>query len=385
MSTGFKPPGMLRSSFIEWRARRVGDPIQKLSYLRRAARWKDPGCLPLRGSYGKTALLLLAVACSRVQIATDASPKPPQTSSVQKTAEPPATLTIPNEIWLVDKGSDYEAYSNGLRLETRFLTPNVRRAYVVFPDGASPANHSQWRSEPAGIVFHTSESPQAPFAADQNFTLTRIGRDLVRYISEKRAYHFVIDRFGRAFRVVPETDVANHAGYSVWAGADGIYLNLNHSFLGISFEAHTSELDEGCYLTPGQIRSARLLVEMLVRKYKIPSTNCVTHAQVSVSPETMVIGHHTDGSGDFPFAELGLPDNYNIPIPSLYAFGFEYDPHFLMSTGARVWKGLLLADERFRREANSQHLTAGEYRQILRERYRTSIAMLRDLGVLKEE
>jgi hypothetical protein len=214
--------------------------------------------------------------------------------------------------------------------------------------------------------------------------LTRIGRDLLTYVSREHSYHFLIDRFGRVFRTVPETDVANHAGYSVWADQDGIYMNLNHSFLGVSFEAQTRDIDLGSYLNPSQIHSGHLLVEMLVSKYKIPLNNCVTHAQVSVDPNTMTIGHHTDGSGDFPFQGLGIPDNYCLPIPSLFLFGFDYDAEFLKLTGARMWKGLILADERLRREAEIQHLSVGKHKEILHEKYRTSIATLKTLGIIKE-
>ena len=194
----------------------------------------------------------------------------------------------------------------------------------------------------------------------------------------------MVDRFGRVFRIVPETDVANHAGNSVWADRDGVYLNLNHSFLGVSFEAHTRDLNEGVYLNASQIHSGNLLVEMLVSKYDIPLTNCVTHAQVSVDPNSMTIGYHTDGSGNFPFQELGIPNNYELPVPSLYLFGFDFDSHFLKFAGTRMWKGLLLADERLRREADLRRLSIGQHKKILRERYRTSIAMLKIMGIIKE-
>jgi hypothetical protein len=337
-----------------------------------------------RAWYLKLALLLLVFLGSKGQTITDVNAGLPREGRVSKTPGSKYAPSAPGPIWLVEHGADYEVYSNGLRIEDEFVSPNVRRAYVVFTNMSSPETHSEVRSEPAGIVFHTSESLQVPFTPSQNDTLTNIGRDLLAFVSRHHAYHFVIDRFGRIFRIVPETDVANHAGYSVWADRSGIYVNLNHCFLGISFEAHTDDIDKGYYLTSAQIHSGRLLVEMLVRKYKIPLANCVTHAQVSVDPDSMIIGHHTDGSGDFPFRDLGIPDNYSLPIPSLYAFGFDYDPLYLMKTGPRMWKGLLLADERLRREANSQHLSVGQYKAILRERYRTSIATLKSLGILKE-
>ena len=81
---------------------------------------------------------------------------------------------------------------------------------------------------------------------------------------------------------------------------------------------------------------------------------------------------------------LGIPDNYALPIPSLFLFGFDFDSRFLTLTGTRMWKGLLLADEQLRRDANLQHLSIGQHKEILRERYRASIATLKTLGIIKE-
>jgi hypothetical protein len=384
MRANFQPPGFFKILLIKWRVQRFRDPIQKLAYLRRAAKPRTPRrrlgahwCL-------KMTLLLLVFLGSKVETVSDLNASLPREKRVAKTSSPqknPAALGV---TWLVEQRGDYEVYSNGLRIENRFLTPNVPRAYVIFPHGLPPGTHTELRTKPAGIIFHTSEGVQAPFTPSQNEILTRIGQELLRFVSRHRAYHFVIDRFGRVFRVVPETDVANHAGYSVWADADGVYVNLNHSFLGISFEAQTRGVEHGYYLSSAQIHSGRLLVEMLVGKYKIPLTNCVTHAQVSIDPETMVMGNHTDGSGNFPFYELGIPDNHLLPIPSLYVFGFEFDSRYLLLTGSHMWKGLLLAHERLLQDANAQHLPVGQYKKILQERYRTSIATLMDLGVIKE-
>ena len=40
---------------------------------------------------------------------------------------------------------------------------------------------------------------------------------MIEVVQQNHSYHFLIDRFGQVFRIVPEADVANHAGYSVWA------------------------------------------------------------------------------------------------------------------------------------------------------------------------
>ena len=103
------------------------------------------------------------------------------------------------------------------------------------PDGSS----GEKRTEPVGIVYHTTESLQAPFEPGQNNVLKRVGESLLEYVRRRRCYNFLIDRFGRVFRIVNESDAADHAGHSVWADDRYFYVNLNDSFIGISFEAQT--------------------------------------------------------------------------------------------------------------------------------------------------
>jgi len=95
---------------------------------------------------------------------------------------------------------------------------------------------------------------------------------------------------------------------------------------------------------------------------------------VSVNPDNMKIGYHTDWAGNFPFHEMGLEDNYAQPIPALFLFGYGYDPTFVESTGARLWKGLLLAEERLLEEATVGGRTVAEYKKILQKRYREKLA-----------
>jgi hypothetical protein len=384
MQRNCKLPGAVQALLIEAKLLEFRDPIQKLSYLQSITGAASRPSIRFISACLRVAFFVLIFLGFRIQTVTDANASFPRTNRKSEKSSLQSQPKVPGTIWVVEKGRDYEVYSNSLRIENRYLTPNQARSYVTFRAGQPPDKTSERSSQPAGIVLHTSESVQAPLAPDQNDNLTRIGRGLLEYVSRHRAYHFVIDRFGRVFRIVPETDSANHAGYSVWADQGKIYINLNHSFLGVSFEAHTGNIDQGCYLSPAQIHSGRLLVQMLVRKYNIPLTNCIAHAQVSVNPDSMIISYHTDGSGDFPYRELGLPDNYSLPLPSIFLYGFDFDPSVLMSTGFRMWKGLLLADEELRREAESQQITLGQYKQKLREKYRTSMATLKTMGVIKE-
>jgi hypothetical protein len=283
-------------------------------------------------------------------------------------------------VWQVDHSETLERYSNGLQVDLTFVVSNRPRAHFpIFPP-AGGADAAKFGTTPVGIVYHTTESHLAAFEEHENRRLKQVGLNLLEIIRREHSYHYVIDRFGRVFRVVEETDAAYHAGSSVWADADGIYVNLNDSFLGISFEGQTGATEE---VTAAQISSARILTEMLRSRYGIPAENCVTHAQVSVNPLNMRIGAHTDWASKFPFAKLGLPDNYSIPLPSLYAFGFKYDEVFLRETGER-WKGLDLAENQLDRQAAVEGLTVVRYRAILRHRYNDIVAALKenDGGIL---
>jgi hypothetical protein len=99
---------------------------------------------------------------------------------------------------------------------------------------------------------------------------------------------------------------------------------------------------------------------------------CVTHAQVSVNPDNMRVGYHTDWASSFPFAQLGLPDNYARPLPAMVTFGFEYDETFAARAGTRLFTGVELAEQELAREAAGRPVA--ELRKALRKRYRARLA-----------
>jgi hypothetical protein len=162
-----------------------------------------------------------------------------------------------------------------------------------------------------------------------------------------------------------------------------MYRYLENDDLGVAFEAR-SGLDQQPINEP-QLHAARALIEMLRSKYNLPAENCVTHAQVSVNPGNMRIGYHTDWGASFPFKDIGLPDNYQIPNPALYLFGFDYDPAYVNSTGPDLWKGLALAEERRRESAAEHGVTLAEYRKILQQRYKDARSALQDRSAIEEE
>jgi hypothetical protein len=285
----------------------------------------------------------------------------------------PGTRNAP-AVWPVERNAQSETYSNGLRIDTRFAVPTHARSYLAFSARRGAAIEP--RNQPVGIVFHATESQQATFEARENRALNRIAESLLEYVRRRRSYNFVIDRFGRVYRVVTEDQVANHAGHSVWADENWTYLNLNESFLGISFEAEWRHPD----LSPAQVRSAIMLLEMLRSRYPIPAANCVTHAQVSVNPFNMRVGYHVDWAAGFPFATLGLPDNYAEALPALWRFGFESDQRFQSSAGSSLKAGIENAEYRLDEDAHRVGMTPASYRKALRTNYRQLLAEMHRTG-----
>ena len=362
MKAAWRARHALRGWILESRAGRFRDPVAKLRFLR-----QKQGLSGRRPSNaGK--ILRVAAACLLLL-----APIPTAFDAVWE-IEPANPPPEPPEIWRVEEKDGVELFSNGLRIENRMAVEGAPRTYPVYHP--ETLGLTRWRSQPAGIVYHTTESHIAPFSPDHNGRLRRVGRWVLEYVRDSRSYHFVIDRFGRVHRVVRESDAAHHAGSSIWADEQSLYVNLNASFLGISFETETRDLARGAEINQAQIHAGRVLTEMLRRKYGIPAANCVTHAQVSVAPSTMFVGNHLDWSANFPFEELGLANNYRIPLPAVAIFGFRFDRDFQKATDSALGRGLAMGEDLFRRRASALRLSADQHRAAVQRRYREIVKAL---------
>ncbi|HEX8129598.1 MAG TPA: peptidoglycan recognition family protein [Pyrinomonadaceae bacterium] len=280
----------------------------------------------------------------------------------------------PEKVWLVEQQGNYERYSNGARILTDYETVNHTRGYVVLPrqQGTLVKTGSVEqgiRREPVGIVYHTSESDMLPFTADNNASIEEHTRGLLEYVMKNKSYNYLIDRFGQVYRVVRDTDAAHHAGNSVWSDAEGVYVGLNESFLGVCFETNSKadSLDE--QLTEAQLVAGRLLTQVLRSRYQISDAGCVTHGLVSVNPSNMLICYHHDWARNFPFEAFGLSDKYKVAPASVSEFGFTYDEEIMEKLGGDVWAGVKIAEEEFRRRAEGLNLTPEEMRRRMRARY----------------
>jgi hypothetical protein len=363
----------VRVGEVERRAVKIHDPAAKLRFLRESFKAK-----PRRRRAGALSTAIVALAAAGLCLAP-ASARRNEPARSAPPARPVAATERPATVWLVEKSGQVELYSNGLRIHDDFRTENSPRSYRVLARGSGQLSPA--RSAPVGIVFHTTESEIQPFDAAHNADLQRSGAGLLEYVRRNRSYNFVVDRFGRVFRIVQETDAAHHAGHSIWADEGSVYLGLNQSFFGVSFEARSQE--PGGVITAAQRDGGRLLVEALRARYGIHAINCVTHAQVSVNPGNMRIGYHTDWAAGFPFEAVGLEDAYSRPVAAVALFGFEYETGLIRSAGGQVWNGLVAAEELLIRQAAARGVPPAAHRKSLQRTYRQMIAELR-AGVARE-
>src|SRR5690242_2115311 len=113
---------------VEWRAKRLEDPLDRLRYLRRSARTgaRVTGWRPRRWHLAIAGVLLASLIISAYTISTTISTKEaPALPRVQQFAAGGAQVVT--NVWLVDRTPEFEAYSNGLRIEKRYEVSNEPR------------------------------------------------------------------------------------------------------------------------------------------------------------------------------------------------------------------------------------------------------------------
>jgi hypothetical protein len=380
---------------IEDRCRTIKDPVAKLRYVRRSleryesmderfqavpmapVRWalyRASGLERARALFSgnpngalnapprRRAAVLLVVAAGLALASyprsppAEAPPSPPRSPVAEQL--PPVEGLPPQGVWLVDSGDDWELFSNGLRIDTTFAVAGDPRRYRAFSlDGEMGEVFDQ----PSGLVYHTSESDIWPLEASYNEKLRDSSQNLMRYLRRRQVYHYLVDRFGQAFRIVEEADRANHAGMSIWRTGERVWLNLNGPTIGICFETRW-EGGRALPITRAQLEAGRRLTDYLRDKWSIAPDMCVTHGLISVNARRHLIGHHLDWARGFPFEAFGLPDLYGRPAPAVALFGFDYDEGFLEVMG-EPWAGVLDAERLLAEEAQESGRTVEDVRK----------------------
>jgi hypothetical protein len=223
------------------------------------------------------------------------------------------------------------------------------------------------QDKPVGIVFHTSESDIWPLEESFNEKLRDSSQGLLRYLSRNKVYNYLIDRFGQVFRVVQDTDKANHAGQGVWTQGDRIFLSLNNAFLGVSFETRW-EGGRALPITQAQLEAGRSLTDYLRTNWQIAPDMCVPHGLISLNAKKHLIGHHLDWARGFPFQAFGLPNQYERIAPTVAIFGLGYDEQ-LTSVMGEPWPGVLEAERKLAQEARERGKTVAEVRKERQGRF----------------
>ncbi|HWN99276.1 MAG TPA: N-acetylmuramoyl-L-alanine amidase [Blastocatellia bacterium] len=263
-----------------------------------------------------------------------------------------------DKVWLAEQGAGFEFYSNGARVLTEFETAGPNRSFYRFDLEALEAGDeaAERLARPVGIVYHVSESDLLPFAGGYNKSLQNHSRALLDYARTHRLYNYVIDRFGRIYRIVRDESAASHAGNSLWSDGRSVYVNLSASFIGVCFEGKSGDSSAvgGDGINEAQIYAARVLTAVLRSKYGIDDANCVTHGLVSVNPSNRLMGYHTDWVSAFPFAALGLSNKYETELSAVSRLGFGYDSAYVAAAGGAKWPGLERADAELH-EAAARH------------------------------
>jgi hypothetical protein len=258
----------------------------------------------------------------------------------------------------VDKAEGWELYSNGLRIETAYETVGEPRRFLVFATGEPEPVAVE--HQPVGILVHTSESDLWPFEETFNANIRDSSRGLLRYVRRLQLYNYVIDRFGRVYRVVRDDTRAHHAGRGVWSNGERHYLNLNSAMLGVCFETRWNG-GSALPITEAQLLAGRNLTAYLRQRYSIAPEMVAAHGLTSLNPKSHLIGYHLDWARGFPFEAFGLPDQYARQPPSVTTFGFAYDANFLQTVG-EPWPGLRQAQAALAAEARSLGISLHELR-----------------------
>ena len=150
---------------VEWRASRFSDPAQRLRFLKRAKSRRGHAS-------GRIALvaLTLGLAAASIALVRPVWRRPPPAQPRFATRRPaPKSATTPGRVWLVEANDRFDLYSNGLQVENRYATFTQARAYLAFARAGIDTRPARLRTDPAGIVYHTTESHMAPFAEEQKF------------------------------------------------------------------------------------------------------------------------------------------------------------------------------------------------------------------------
>ncbi len=130
-------------------------------------------------------------------------------------------------------------------------------------------------------------------------TATDTLADTFYYLIEKEgdarvSSHYVIDRDGTVYRLVPDEKRAWHAGISAWGD---IQSDMNSHSIGIEFQCPAAGERAFVEFTSEQIDVGIRLCQILMEKYNIQPQNVVAHSDIAP-------GRKFDPGITFPFEKF---------------------------------------------------------------------------------
>lgn len=142
-------------------------------------------------------------------------------------------------------------------------------------------NHSQRLYPIRCVVWHATASPTASSALGW-----------LTHPASKVSAHYLVDRDGTTWLLVPEDRVAWHAGASAWQGLEvrvGGTTSLNPVSLGIELVNRNDGIDP---YPPAQLRCALYLTAWICARHQIDPANVIGHYECAVPS-----GRKTDPRG----------------------------------------------------------------------------------------
>src|SRR5258706_1161176 len=191
MSTAWRSAGGERP-IVDRVARNISDPVLRLRFLKAVAPPVPGSSIFGHGSRSVWRIVLAAIAIAAILLIPMILLSWPRTPQPVRKPARPSPVAIPaqvpnHDVWLVDRTGELATYSNGLRIDDRFLVSTHPRSYLAFPaDGGAPVR----RDQPAGVVFYTTENPQAPLETRAKRARRPNGASLLGFVGRPQACQF---------------------------------------------------------------------------------------------------------------------------------------------------------------------------------------------------
>src|SRR5215472_2683447 len=158
------PTRYIALRLVEWRANWFSDPAKRLRFLKHS-RSRSHQLLPSALLVALT-LGLASASIAFVKPGWRRTPPPPRPIEARISA--PSKAPDPASVWPVESNERFDLYSNGLRVKNQYPRHTRSRAYLAYARDRFDPRLATLRLDPAGIVYHTTESHMAPFEERQN-------------------------------------------------------------------------------------------------------------------------------------------------------------------------------------------------------------------------